>query len=328
MPRMRILLVKTSSLGDVVHNLPVASDLRVRFPAARIDWVVEADFAEIPRMHPAVNEVVPVTLRRWRKQLLRRETWQALAALRTHLRRAAYDYAIDTQGLLKSAVVARLASGTRVGLDWVSSREPLRLFYDRTCRVPWGQHAVTRNRQLAAQALGYTLESPASYGIVAPGLESTLPWAGPIRDRPYAVLLHATSAQVKLWPEHQWIKLADHLQQRGLTCVLPWGSAAEHARSQRIAGLLEHSVVPPRLSLTGVAALLGRAQIVFGLDTGLSHLAAALGTPTVGIYVTTAPAATGLCGAAGVRNVGGHGEPPALTEVIGAERELLHTAPA
>jgi len=328
MRRMRILLVKTSSLGDVVHNLPVASDLRARFPDARIDWAVEEAFAEIPRLHPAVSDVVPVTLRLWRGQLLRRDTWQALAALRVRLRGPAYDYVIDTQGLLKSALVAWLASGTRIGLDWLSSREPLRPLYDRTYNVPWGQHAVVRNRQLAARALGYAADTPADYGIAAPVLDSTLPWAAPIRDRPYAVLLHATSAERKLWPEHQWIKLADHLQHRGLACVLPWGSAAEHARSQRIAKPLRESIVPPRLSLTDLAALLGHARFVFGLDTGLSHLAAALGTPTVGIYVTTAPAATGLYGAPRVRNVGGRGQAPALAEVIGAERDLLQSEPA
>jgi heptosyltransferase-1 len=320
---MRILLVKTSSLGDVVHNLPVASDLRARFPDARIDWAVEEAFAEIPRLHPAVADVVPVALRRWRRQLFRRDTRRALSALRARLRSAAYDYVIDTQGLLKSAILTCLAPGRRIGLDWVSSREPLRIFYHRTYRVPWGQHAVVRNRQLAARALGYAAEGPADYGITAPPLDTRAEWAAPIRGRPYAVLLHATSAERKLWPEHQWIKLADHLQHRRFACVFPWGSEAEQARSQRLAQPIRDSIVPPRLSLTELAALLGRARVVFGLDTGLSHLAAALGTPTVGIYVATAPAATGLYGAARVRNVGGRGDAPALAEVLGAERDLL-----
>ena len=328
MPRMRILLVKTSSLGDVVHNLPVASDLHARFPGARIDWAVEESFADIPRLHPAVGEVVPVALRRWRRTLLRRDTRQALAALRARLRRAGYDYVIDTQGLFKSAILSCLAPGRRIGLDWVSSREPLRPFYHRTYRVPWGQHAVVRNRQLAAEALGYAADTPVDYGIAAPALDGSATWAAPIRDRPYAVLLHATSAQRKLWPEQQWIELAGHLQQRGLACVLPWGSDAEHARSRRLAEPIPDSVVPPRLSLTELAALLGHAQLVIGLDTGLSHLAAALGTPTVGIYVATEPDATGLYAASRARNVGGQGAVPALAEVICAERDLLGTVTA
>jgi heptosyltransferase-1 len=323
MRRMRILLVKTSSLGDVVHNLPVASDLRARFPDARIDWAVEEAFAEIPRLHPAIAEVIAVALRRWRAEPLRRRTWRTITALRAHLRSNRYDYVIDNQGLFKSALVARLAGGTRIGLDWVSSREPLRPLYDRTVRVPWGQHAVERNRQLAAQALGYALDMPPRYGIVAPPLHASPSWAAPLREQPYAVLLHATSASPKLWPEPRWIELGDHLQDRGLACVLPWGSTVEHERSQRIAGSLKHALVPPRLSLSDAAAVLGRAQIVFGVDTGLSHLAAALGAATVGIYVSTQPAATGLYGAPRACNVGGRGEAPALADVIRAEREIL-----
>ena len=323
MRRMRILLVKTSSLGDVVHNLPVASDLRARFADARIDWVVEEAFAEIPRLHPAVNEVIAVALRRWRAGLLRRRTWHEVAALRARLRGNRYDYVIDNQGLLKSALVARLAGGTRIGLDWVSSREPLRAFYHRTIRVPWGQHAVERNRQLAAQALGYAADMPSRYGIAAPPLPVSLAWAAPLRERPYAVLLHATSAADKLWPEPSWIELATRLQERGLPCVLPWGSAAEHERSRRIARALEHALVPPRMSLTEAAAVLGSAQVVFGLDTGLCHLAAALGAATVGIYVCTEPAATGLYGAPKARNVGGRGKAPSVAEVIDAERDVL-----
>jgi heptosyltransferase-1 len=323
MRRMRILLVKTSSLGDVVHNLPVASDLRARFPDARIDWAVEEAFADIPRLHPAIGEVIAVALRRWRAEPLRRRTWDAVAALRAHLHGNRYDFVIDNQGLLKSALVARLAGGIRIGLDWMSSREPLRPLYHRTVRVPWGQHAVERNRQLAARALGYAADMPPRYGIDAPPLPASLPWVTPLRERPYAVLLHATSAADKLWPEQRWMELGNHLQQRGLACVLPWGSAAEHERSQRIARLLKHAVVPPGLSLTDAAAVLGRAQIVFGLDTGLSHLAAALGAATVGIYVSTEPAATGLYGAPRVRNVGGLGEAPAVADVVGAERDLL-----
>ena len=259
----RILLVKTSSLGDVVHNLPVITDIRLNAPSAEIDWAVEHTFREIPRFHPGVREVIPVELRKWRRGLLDRETWRALRELRERFRAAAYDFVIDTQGLIKSAVITRLAPGTRIGLDWISSREPLRLFYDRTFHVPWGQHAVERNRQLAAKALGYSLQAPARYGITAPALDSQAPWVGALSQRPYAVLLHATSASAKLWPEHQWVKLGDHLQHRGIVCVLPWGNDAERERSERIASLLKSAIVPPRLTLTEAAGLLGHAQIGF-----------------------------------------------------------------
>ena len=277
---MRILLVKTSSLGDVVHNLPVASDIQTHIPEARIEWAVEESFADIPRLHPAVATVVPVAPRRWRKSLLHAATRREIGALRAQLRQAAYDFVIDTQGLLKSALIARLAPGCRVGLDWTSSREPLRLLYDRTYRVPWGQHAVQRNRQLAALALGYDAGTRGRLRNTSAGAVSrTAVGCASCEAKPYAVLLHATSAADKLWPEHQWVKLGDHLHHCGLLSVLPWGSESERLRSEHIASLLKLAYVPPRLDLKAIAWLLGNAQVAFGVDTGLSHLAAALGTP-------------------------------------------------
>jgi heptosyltransferase-1 len=324
---MRILLVKTSSLGDVVHNLPVASDIRARYPNAQIDWAVEEGFADIPRLHPAVNAVIPVTLRRWRREIFSGRTWAALAELRTRLRAGAYDEVIDTQGLFKSALVTWVAPGRRSGLDLRSSREPLRPFYSRTYTIPWGQHAVERNRQLAAKALGYALEPRVDYGIRPPQQPTaSAAWATSLAPGEYAVLLHATSARAKLWPEHQWVKLGDHLRHRGLRCVLPWGTPAEQARSESIANLLRDAIVPPRLAIRDAAWLLGHARVVFGVDTGLSHLAAALGTPTVGIYCATDPAATGLYGAARARNVGTIGHSPAVGDVIAAERALPEPA--
>jgi len=320
---MRILLLKTSSLGDVVHNLPVASDIRQHFSHARIDWAVEESFAEIPRLHPAITTVVPVAPRRWRKSLMSRATRREIAALRTGLAAGAYDFVIDTQGLIKSALIACLAPGRRIGLDWVSSREPLRCFYHRTYRVAWGQHAVQRNRQLAGLALGYQPAQKPDYGIRVPQLAPAPEWAARLQGKVYAVLLHATSATDKLWPEHQWVKLGDHLRRRDLVSVLPWGSELERRRSEDIASLLKLAYVPPRLDLTQAAWLLGNAQAAFGVDTGLSHLAAALGTPTVGIYCATDPAATGLFGAPRARNVGTRGKPPSVGDVIAAEREVL-----
>lgn len=320
---MRILLVKTSSLGDVVHNLPVASDIREHFPAARIDWAVEESFAQIPQLHRAVTAVIAVAPRRWRKSLLAGTTRREVAGLRARLSEGVYDFVIDTQGLIKSALITRLAPGRRIGLDWLSSREPLRLFYDRTYRVPWGQHAVQRNRLLAGLALGYEPVQAADYGIRVPVLSSAPDWVAALQGKTYAVLLHATSAAEKLWPEHQWVKLGDHLRHRGLFSVLPWGSEPERRRSEHIASLLKLAYVPPRLDLQEAAWLLGNAQAAFGVDTGLSHLAAALGTPTVGIYCATDPAATGLFGAAHARNVGTAGRPPSLGDVIAAEHEVL-----
>lgn len=316
----RILLVKTSSLGDVVHNLPVASDLRRRYPAVEIDWAVEESFTDIPALHPAVSQVVPVAARRWRRSMTSAQTWHEIRALRRRLHARGYDAVIDTQGLIKSALIARLAPGERFGLDWRSSREPLWLFYDRTFSVSWSLHAVERNRLLVAKALGYAPAAAVVYGIEAPRADTAALSLGDA----YAVLLHSTSASEKLWPEHQWIKLGDHLQHLGLRAVLPWGSDAERERSERLAKVIKQACVPPRLGIRQAAGLLGRAKVVFGLDTGLTHLAAALDTPTIGIYCATDPAATGLFGAPRAVNVGGKSGPPPLAAVIGAWQRLQH----
>jgi heptosyltransferase-1 len=313
----RILLVKTSSLGDVVHNLPVVGDIRRHAPQANIDWVVEESFAAIPRMHPGVAVVMPVALRRWRRELMHAATLEQCRAFLEQLRSRRYDAVIDTQGLFKSAMVSRAARGMRYGLDWKSSREPLRPFYHRTFRVPWGQHAVVRNRSLAAQALGYALDTPAEYGIRAP--QGTFTWLPSAR---YAVLLHATSADAKLWPEHAWQKLYKYLILNDIFCVLPWGNKGERARSERLAATMRDAVVPPALTLEEMAALLGHACVVIGVDTGLTHLAAALNVPTVGIYCATDPAATGIHGCPRAINLGGIGAPPSVSEVIAAVERL------
>jgi heptosyltransferase-1 len=314
----RVLLVKTSSLGDVVHNLPVVCDLVAMMPEVIIDWAVEEAFTAIPRLHPRVSRVLPVAVRRWR-----RAPWNAAVRAEAHsflheLRSQTYDAVIDTQGLLKSALIARAARGVRHGLDWPSSREPLAWFYDHTWRVPWGQHAVERNRSLAAQALGYAIAAPAKYGIAAAPIQFS--W---LADGPYAVLLHATSAERKLWPEANWIELGRTLAARGLNCVLPWGAEAEHARSYRLAQQIPQAVVPERMALDALAALLAQARMVVGTDTGLTHLAGALGVPTVGLYCATDPAATGLHGCVQTANLGGIDAMPAVAAVVAAIDGLL-----
>ena len=310
----RILLIKTSSLGDVVHNLPVVADIAAVMPDATIDWVVEEAFAAIPRLHPRVSQVLPVAVRRWRRALWNPAVWCEGRALIRNLRDEHYDAVIDTQGLLKSAWIARAARGVRHGLDRESSREPLGWFYDHSHRVPWGQHAVARNRQLAAQALGYTLSAPAQYGIAAAA--QSFSWLDPSRQ--HVVLLHATSADRKLWPEERWIELGKALASQGFSSLLPWGTAVEHERSLRLAQQIPQAVVPERLDLAALAALLAQARVVVGTDTGLTHLAGALGVPTVGIYCATDPAATGLYACTRGVNLGGVGKPPAAADVMAA----------
>jgi heptosyltransferase-1 len=308
-----ILLVKTSSLGDVIHALPALSDLRAALPDARIDWLVEDALVAIPRLHAAVTEVIPVSLRRWRRGFWRGSVRAEIAAFLARLRARSYDAVIDAQGLLKSAVLTRAAHGVRYGLDFHSAREPLGLFYDQTFRVSWDIHAVERNRELLAQALGYRQAATCNYGISAqPRSFDWLPRA------PYAVLLHATSGDYKLWPEAHWIALAAAFNAGGSRCVLTWGNERERTRSERLAAAIPDSIIAPRLDYASLAGLFAGAQTTVGVDTGLTHLSAALGVPTVGIYCGTDPAATGIHGSARACNVGGIGVMPAVEDVRAA----------
>lgn len=317
---MRILLVKTSSLGDVIHNLPVASDIRRRLPDARIDWVAEEGFAEIPRLHPAVTNVIPVAVRRWRKSLLSPATWREIGAFRRLAGTGSYDAVLDTQGLVKSALLAMQAHGPKLGYAADAAREPLAAhFYDRRFSIRKKLHAVERNRRLAAAALGYALDDlPLDYGIAAAPL--TANWL-PADD--YAVLLTATSRADKEWPEENWRALGAALIATGLRCVLPGGGTAERQRAARLAQSLGRAIAAPALNLTDLAGLLAGAKLVVGVDTGLVHLAAALGRPTLALYCASDPALTGVLGIAPHRNLGGAGAPPAAGAVVAAALELL-----
>lgn len=316
-------------MGDVIHNLPVVSDLSVRFPQAQIDWVVEEAFAALPRLHAMVREVHPVALRRWRAKLFSAETWREIGQFRRRVGSQTYDAIIDTQGLLKSALLLACVKGRKYGLDWASSREPIGWFYDRVFSIPWDRHAVERNRTLAAMALGYELSGPPSYAIRIPdsARQTLLARAGAILDqaggRGYAILLHCTSAREKEWPVHSWNELGAALYARGMLSLLPYGSRQEQSRSERLAENIPGSLVPPALPLDAFAALLTGAAVVVGVDTGLAHLAAALGLPTVGVYCATDPRATGLYGSARAVNLGGPQQPPAAREVVAAMDRLL-----
>ncbi|MDR1936730.1 MAG: lipopolysaccharide heptosyltransferase I [Candidatus Accumulibacter sp.] len=316
---MRILLVKTSSLGDVIHNLPVVHDLKHRFPDAVIDWCVEEAFADIPRLHPAVAEVIPVAIRRWRKALFSGATWREIGALRQTLGGQDYDAVLDTQGLVKSGVITFFAKGPCYGYAAEAAREPLAsYFYDRTFVIPPNAHAVERNRWLSAAAFDYPVDLPLDYGILAPGLD--FPWLPGGRR---AVLLTATSRDDKLWDEERWIAVARQLAARELTPVLPWGKAEERRRAERIAAAIAGAVVAPPLPLRELAALIGHSELAVGVDTGLVHLAAALDVPTVALYVATDPALTGVYGRRNFRNLGGPGRAPGAEDVIAAVTQAL-----
>lgn len=320
---MRILLVKTSSLGDVIHSLPVATDLARRFPGLTLDWVVEESFGDLPRLHPAVRRVLPVAVRRWRTQLLAPATWAEMRDFRTALTAETYDAVLDIQGLLKSGLIAaqaRLAvGGHRYGYSRDAAREGIASrFYDRSFDIPRELHAVERNRRLAAAAFDYRPDPAPDYGIRAEPLAAD--WL-PRRD--YAVLLTATSRVDKLWPEPDWRALGTALIASGLTCVLPGGSAPERQRAARLVGALGRAIAAPALGLAEMARLIQGARLVVGVDTGLVHLAAALGRPTLGIFAASDPALTGVLAGSRAVNFGGRDAPPSPAAVVAAALELI-----
>ena len=297
-------------MGDVVHTLPAISDIARHCPNATIDWLVEASFASLPAMHPAVRNVIPISWRRWRKKLFSSESRAAIRAARTALRAERYDLVLDLQGLLKSALWAAQARGPRAGYDAASARESLAsMFYSKRAAVDKNQHAVERSRQLAALNLGYQVEGPPQFGLSAP----TGIWAP--SQRRYAVLNTGASRPEKLWPEASWKTVAAELQARGFTVVWLWGSAVEGARSQRLADAVGGEV-PLFLSVKDASAVLARASLCVGLDTGFTHIAAAFGVDTLGIYCDHEPGLVGIVGSGKVVSMGGRGQIPPVDQVL------------
>jgi heptosyltransferase-1 len=307
-----ILFIKTSSLGDVIHHMPALVEARRRLPDARLAWVVEDAFAPLVRLHPAVDEVIPVASRRWRHALLSAATWREVRAFRRLIRSRAYDAVVDTQGLLRTAVISWLARGRRHGYDSASIREPLAArFYDVRHRVSRDLHAIDRNRILSGLALGYAPEGADDFGLDRARLADA---AG----ASHAILLHATAQAIKQWPEERWIALGRALAARGLETQLPWGTEAERQRSERIAAGIPGARVPDRRPLDALARHIAAARFVVGVDTGLLHLAAALGVPLVGIFVGSEPGLTGPKGRGPIAIVGGKGALPETDHVLAA----------
>lgn len=320
-----ILFIKTSSLGDVVHHMPAITDARRHLPDARLAWVVEEDYAPLARLHPGVDDVIPVATRRWRRNLLAPATWREIARFRSVLRARAFEAAIDTQGLLRTALIAGAVRGIRHGYDRASIREPIASqFYDVRHHVEWHAHAIARNRALCGLALGYEAKHRLDYGLDRAAI------AGIAVGRPYAVLLHATAKPGKLWADGHWATVARGVRDRGFDVVLPWGAVHERARSEAIASAAgieaERGRVPDRRPLDAVAALIAGASLAIGVDTGLVHVAAALGVPLVAIFIDSEPGLTGPMGGGPIAVVGGKSEPPGPAEVLQALDHVIRQA--
>ena len=311
-----ILFIKTSSLGDVVHHMPALTDARKAHPDATFSWLVEEAFAPLVRLHPAIDTVIPVASRRWRKSLYAPATIAEIRASFRNIRAQRYDEIVDTQGLLRTAILTRTARGMRHGYDASSVREPLAsLFYDVRHRVERDMHAVERNRILSGLALGYAPDEAPDFGLdrARIGKDST---------SRYGLLLHATARREKQWPDADWIAFAKLFAQR-FELLLPWGTEAERARSEYIAAAVPGARVPDRAPLDQIAKLIAGAQFVVGVDTGLLHLAAALGVPVVAIFAGSKPALTGPMGRGRLSILGDDGKPPSVDAVVEAVESIV-----
>ncbi|RZT42275.1 lipopolysaccharide heptosyltransferase I [Cupriavidus agavae] len=305
-PAQDVLIVRTSSMGDLIHTLPAISDLQVHRPELRISWMAEEGFAEIPRLHAGISDVLPMAWRRWRKSLASRATWRELGQFRRRLQTTPWSLVLDCQGLLKSAVFASLARAPVIGYDRRSAREAAAcLFYSEVHPVSRELSAVERNRRLFAETFGYQVEGAPVFGLRAGLLPAWL------RTGRYAVLLHATSRASKEWPEANWVALGNRLHAvQGLAAVLPWGNEAEKARAVRLARAIPEAIVAPRIGLHDAARLIGNASAVVGVDTGLTHMANALDVPLVAVYTDTDAARTGVVETPRAVNLGGAGQCP------------------
>jgi heptosyltransferase-1 len=318
-----VLVVRPSSLGDVVYALAIAVDIADAAPGTAIDWIAEEAFVDVPALSPFVRRTIPVGFRRWRHTPFRAETWREAIAFRNDLRNGRYAAVLDLQEQVKGALIARIARGPRHGFDRNSIREPVAtLLHDFHHQVPKTLHFVERCRALAAAALGYDVSGPPRWSLEPKTSVAAVP------NGRYVVALHATSRAGKLWPEERWRALVGWFADAGLSTLLPWGSEAERARSERIAKGLGRASVPPRQPLSALAALLARSELCVGVDTGLTHLAAVLGTPTVAIFTETDPALAGASiTGAHARDLGGYGLVPSLDDVQGASSHLLRATP-
>jgi heptosyltransferase I len=288
---MKVLIIKMSSLGDVVHTLPALTDAAGAIKNIQFDWVVESAFSQIPSWHPCVNRVIPIAFRRLRKTPIRSLLGCEWRAFRQQLRQEKYDLIIDAQGLMKSALMAVLAKGVRAGLDQQSARESLAGYcYSQKYAIDPSQHAVLRTRLLFAKALGYALpKTPADYRIDRTQFPGRY-------EKPYFIFLHGTTWATKCWPEAYWIALAEIAEKNQQQVYLPWGNETEKKRAERIAAGKSTACVLPRLSLPEVTAVIAHAKAGVSVDTGLAHLAAALSVPLVSLYGPTDAKRTGTCG--------------------------------
>ncbi|WP_438392209.1 lipopolysaccharide heptosyltransferase I [Caballeronia sp. DA-9] len=321
----RILIVKVTSLGDIVETQPVVSDLRRAFPSAKIDWAADAAFADIIRWNPAVDRVLCAPLRKFKKA----RSWadlKEIAASIGELRAEKYDAVLDIHGVYKSAIIAFLARGRRrygyknkdlgeLGAAFAYSAR----FGPRPRTDAWRGMRVS-----VADALGYTFDETPDFNLHLPPLETPLETPLSLASgAPVAMLFHATSADEKKWPIERWAETGRWLSARGYTIALPWGTQGERKEGEQIAALVPGAVVLPKLSVTECAHCIDASALVVGMDTGLVHLAHALGRPTVMIFTATSREHFGIHAPGRSVSVGDHHAPPDVPAVLAAVESVM-----
>jgi len=323
---LTILLVRVSSLGDVLHNMPIVADILAHYPDARIDWVVEEGFTGLVGLNRHVRTILPFALRRWRKSLTSAPTRAEIGAFFRALRAERYDYVFDTQGLLKTGIImgaARLVpGGNKVGLGNGSEGSGYegisRFFHSKSITLPARTHAVARGRLMVAAALHYEVTSAPDFGLAPLAAYAVQPDWLPLQ--PYAVYFHGTARDAKKWPAADWIALGQQLAP--MPILLPWGSAKEKAEAEVLAAGLPHARVLPKLTLEQAVLLARQAALVVGVDTGLTHIAAAFLRPTVEIYADSPRWKTEGDWSDQIINVGDQGHPPSVADVLAAIAQL------
>lgn len=325
---MKILLVRVSSLGDVLHNLPMVADLLRHHPHATIDWVVEEGYVSLVRLNPQVRKIIPFALRRWRKGLGKPETRAEMKAFWRTLREEEYDLVFDTQGLLKTGAIMGAArvkpGGRKIGLangSEGSGYEGIsRFFHTESIPLDPRTHAVARGRLVAGNALGYAVDTPPDFGLPAPQASNRPDWLPP---EGYAVFFHGTARDAKKWAPQNWIALGNALAP--MPVLLPWGSEKEKQEAEALAAGIPNARVLPKLSMMDAVTLAQQAALVVGVDTGLTHIAAAFYRPTVEIYADSPKWKTEGNWSPRIVNLGEMGAPPSSADVIAAARALLQT---
>jgi heptosyltransferase-1 len=323
--KLKILLVRVSSLGDVLHNLPMVADILRHHPDAVIDWVVEEGYVSLVRLNPRVRNIIPFALRRWRKSLAAKSTRAEVKAFWRALRAERYDYVFDTQGLLKTGIImgaARLAPGGRkVGLANGSEGSGYegfsRIFHTDSIALDPRTHAVARGRLVAAAALGYRIDTPPDFGLPAPQAERP-PW---MPAAPYAVFFHGTARAAKKWPAPNWIATGQALAP--MPVLLAWGSPDEKREAELIAAGLPNALVLPKLSMDEAVTLARNAALAIGVDTGLTHIAAAFVRPTIELYCDSPKWKTEGNWSPRIVNLGELGAPPSVAQVRDAAALLM-----